>query len=175
MTLVVAARPPSSNPVRVATVAWVGQGLAFVAMALWITPAPVAVWSALAGAVTVVGIRAMTQVLLGQTSGPARRAALAGQSNLVDVTGSVGMLVGGAVIEELGVRPTLGAAGIVTAVVALVAGLRGRGRRRLARTPGTGLPAMTWLPLVGQGRRTGPAPARPVDERHSAVEEPSTA
>jgi MFS family permease len=175
MTLVVAARPPSSNPVRVATVAWVGQGLAFVAMALWITPVPVAAWSAAAGAVTVVGIRAMTQVLLGQTSGPARRAALAGQSNLVDVTGSVGMLVGGAVIEELGVRPTLGAAGIVTAVVALVAGLRGRGRRRLVRTPGTGLPAMTWLPLVGQGRRTGPAPARPADERHSAVEEPSSA
>ena len=133
-TLVCAARPPAARPVRVATMAWVGQGIALGAVAVWITPVPVAVWSAVAGVVTVLGIRAMTQVLLIQTSGPARRAALAGQSNLVDVTGSLGMLVGGVVIDELGVRPTLGAAGLVTAAVALAAGLGGTRRRRRART-----------------------------------------
>lgn len=139
VTLVVAARPPATRPLRVATLAWVGQGLAFGAMSVWTTPVPVAIWSAVAGVVTVVGIRAMTQVLLVQTAGPARRAALAGQSILVDVAVSVGMLVGGAVIDEVGVRPTLGAAGAITAVVAVGAGLSAATRRneRLSVAPAT--------------------------------------
>jgi predicted MFS family arabinose efflux permease len=134
MTLVVASRPPATRPLRVATLSWVGQGLAFGAMAMWTTPVPVAVWSAVAGGVTVLGIRAMTQTLLVQTAGAARRAALAGQSVLVDVTVSVGMLVGGAVIDEVGVRPTLAAAGVITAVVALGAGLGAVLRRPERRT-----------------------------------------
>lgn len=133
MTLVVATRPPAARPLRVATLSWVGQGLAFGGMAVWTTPVPVAIWSAAAGIVTVTGIRAMTQVLLVQTAGPARRAALAGQSILVDVALSSGMLAGGVVIDHVGVRATLGGAGLVIAAVALVAGLstghRGRVRR----------------------------------------------
>ena len=123
MTLAIARRPPSAQPLRLATVAWVGQGLAFAAMAVWTTPVTVGVCAAAAGAVTVVGIRAMMQVLLTRTHGPARRAALAGQSILVDVTVSVGMLAGGFVIDHAGPRPTLALTGLVTAAVALVAGL----------------------------------------------------
>jgi predicted MFS family arabinose efflux permease len=127
VTVAVARRPPSARPLRLATVAWVGQGLAFAAMAVWTTPVSVAVCAAAAGAVTVVGIRAMMQVLLARTHGPARRAALAGQSILVDVTVSVGMLVGGVVIDHVGPRPTLAVTGLVTAAVALLAGLTVRG------------------------------------------------
>ena len=123
MTLAIARRPPSAQPLRLATIAWVGQGLAFAAMAVWTTPVTVGVCAAAAGAVTVVGIRAMMQVLLTRTHGPARRAALAGQSILVDVTVSVGMLAGGLVIDHAGPRPTLALTGLVTAAVALVAGL----------------------------------------------------
>ena len=134
VTVAAARRPPSARPLRLATVAWVGQGLAFAAMAVWTTPVSVAVCAAAAGAVTVVGIRAMMQVLLARTHGPARRAALAGQSILVDVTVSVGMLVGGVVIDHVGPRPTLAVTGLVTAAVALLAGLTGRSvRRRPAR------------------------------------------
>ncbi|WP_057586137.1 hypothetical protein [Terrabacter sp. Soil810] len=127
VTVAVARQPPSARPLRLATVAWVGQGLAFAAMAVWTTPVSVAVCAAAAGAVTVVGIRAMMQVLLARTHGPARRAALAGQSILVDVTVSVGMLVGGLVIDHVGPRPTLAVTGLVTAAVALLAGLTVRG------------------------------------------------
>jgi len=123
MTLVIARHPPSAAPLRLARVAWVGQGLAFTAMAVWTTPPAVAAGAAVAGAVTVVGIRAMMQALLARIHGPARRAALAGQSILVDVTVAVGMLVGGLVIDHVGPRPTLAGAGLVTAAVALVAGL----------------------------------------------------
>ncbi|MBC9822577.1 MFS transporter [Terrabacter sp. MAHUQ-38] len=130
MTLAVAARPPASRPLRVAALSWAGQGLAFGAMAVWTTPVPVAIWSAAAGMATVIGIRAMTQLLLVQTTGPARRAALAGQSILVDVTVSAGMLSGGLVIDLVGVRAALGAAGLAIAAVALVAGLStGEGRQ----------------------------------------------
>jgi predicted MFS family arabinose efflux permease len=130
MTLAVAARPPASRPLRVAALSWAGQGLALGAMAVWTTPVPVAIWSAAAGMATVIGIRAMTQLLLVQTTGPARRAALAGQSILVDVTVSAGMLSGGLVIDLGGVRAALGAAGLAIAAVALVAGLStGEGRQ----------------------------------------------
>jgi hypothetical protein len=135
LTLVIARRPPSGRPIRLATIAWVGQGLTFTAMAMWTTPAVVAVCSAAAGAVTVLGIRAMMQVLLTRTQGAPRRAALAGQSILVDVTVSVGMLLGGVVIDHAGPRPTLAVAGLVTAAVALIAGCdwgrHFRGRRTI--------------------------------------------
>ena len=142
MTLGMARRPPSAQPLRLATVAWVGQGLAFAAMALWTTPATVAACAAAAGAVTVVGIRALMQVLLTRTHGPARRAALAGQSILVDVTVSVGMVVGGLVIDQVGPRPTLAVTGLVTAAVALVTGL----------TAGEA-PATSGIPTAVAGRR----------------------
>jgi hypothetical protein len=137
MTLVVGARPPASRPLRVATLSWVGQGLTFGAMALWTTPVPVAIWSAAAGGVTVIGIRAMTQLLVVQTRGPARRAALAGQSILVDVMVSLGMLTGGLVIDHVGVRAALGGAGLLIAAVALVAGLSTGERAQVRRLPAT--------------------------------------
>jgi predicted MFS family arabinose efflux permease len=114
-------------------VAWVAQGIAFAAMSLWATPVPVAVCAAAAGLVTVVGIRAMTQVLLVETTGPVRRSALAGQSILVDVTVSVGMLGGGVLIDRVGPQPMLLAAGLVTSAAAVVAGTA-RPRRWLPST-----------------------------------------
>ncbi|WP_323097505.1 MFS transporter [Intrasporangium sp. YIM S08009] len=121
-TVVLAHRPLSGRPLRLATLAWVGQGAAFAVMGLVQTPLGVAVTAAAAGLVTVVGIRAITQVILTQTSGPGRRSALAGQAVVVNAASALGLLVGGVVIDQAGVGPTLVAAGFVTALAAVVAG-----------------------------------------------------
>jgi hypothetical protein len=138
MALVIAHRPPAARPLRLATQAWVGQGLAFAAMSMWTSPAPIALCATVAGVVTVVGIRAMTQVLLVETSGPARRAALAGQSILVDATVSAGMLLGGLVLDRIGPQPVLLAAGLLTAGIAALAGSTGPIRRPSLWTLGRG-------------------------------------
>ena len=138
---------------------WAGQGAAFAAVGLTRTPLLVAVAAAVAGFVTVAGIRAVTQSLLHHTVGPARRAALSGQTVVVTVTSSFGMLVGGTVIETLGVRSTLLGTGLVTTLVAVAAGTLGVGsndarprRPRRHGTPGTAGP-------TPQGRATR-APAK---------------
>ncbi|WP_207555697.1 MFS transporter [Intrasporangium flavum] len=130
-TVVVAHRPLAGRPLRLATLAWVGQGAAFAAMGLLQSPLGVAATAAAAGLVTVVGIRAITQVILTQTQGPARRSALAGQAVVVNATSALGLLVGGVVIDHVGVGPTLVGSGVVTALVALAAG------SFRAPTPGT--------------------------------------
>jgi hypothetical protein len=137
-TLVIARRPTASQPRRLGMLAWLAQGLAFAAMSLWTTPMPIALCAMIAGLVTVVGIRAMTQVLLVETSGAARRAALAGQSVLVDVTASVGMLAGGIIIDRFGPQPVLLSAGLLTAGIAVAAGTaRPSGRHASGRRSGS--------------------------------------
>lgn len=123
MTLVMARWTLARRPLRVATTTWVAQGLAFAAMAAWTTPIPIAVCAMVTGAVTVVGIRAMTQLLLTETSGPSRRAAIAGQSILVDATVSLGMLGGGLLLDHVGPQTVLLVTGLATAAVTLVVGL----------------------------------------------------
>ena len=121
-TVVVAHRPLSGRPLRLAVLAWVGQGVAFAVMGLNLTSAAVAVTAAVAGLVTVVGIRAITQVILTQTSGAPRRSALAGQTVVVNASSSLGLFAGGVVIDHAGVGPTLVGAGLTTALVAVAAG-----------------------------------------------------
>lgn len=121
VTILIASRPSARSPLRTAGLSWAGTGLAFSAMALSAHPVPIAITSAVCGAITVFGIRALTQVLLQQTHGSERRAALAGQSIVVDVTVAVGMLVGGLLIDRFGPQPVLFVSGLLTAAVAWIA------------------------------------------------------
>lgn len=131
-TVAIASRPATRPPLRTAAWSWAGTGFSFAAMSLWTTPAPVALVSAACGAITVVGIRSLTFLLLQQTAGGQRRAALAGQSIVVDVTVAIGMLGGGLLIDRFGPQPVLFASGLVTALVAFTAShIPGRSARKL--------------------------------------------
>jgi len=110
-------------PLRTAGVCWALMGAGWVIIG--IAPSlPVIAVAAGSGAICVVlGNACITRVVVRGTSGPDRRAALAGQSVVVNASSAAGMLVGGPLLAVFGSRPVLAAAGLVTATAALVLGV----------------------------------------------------
>ena len=104
--------------------AWGLTGIAWAAMGLVAsTPSAtvvVAGASAVSGVTICVGNAGVTAQVVRGSDGPARRTLLAGQSVLVQATGSLGLLAGGSVLARVGAAPTLVASGTLLAAVAAV-------------------------------------------------------
>ncbi|GIF05501.1 MFS transporter [Actinoplanes siamensis] len=113
-----------------AAVSWMVLGASFAAMAAGAGSVPfVGVCAALGGAVMPFGIAAVNTLISSRTTGAERRAAFAAESVVHDGAGTLGMLLGGAVIGLAGARPTLLAAGLLQIAVAVLVLVNGRSPR----------------------------------------------
>ncbi|GAA1892799.1 MFS transporter [Lapillicoccus jejuensis] len=126
-------------PLPAVATAWGVTGLAWVTIGLTTgTPSGTAVLAAAAatsGVGIAVGNAGVTAQVVRSSRGADRRALLAGQSALVQATGSLGSFVGGSVVGGVGPVATLGTAGVVLVVTAVVTPTLGRRRAPRATPP----------------------------------------
>lgn len=128
--------------IHLARLAWTLVGLSWLLMALWSSNIGVAISAGINGLVMAVGISAVNATITRSSAGAVRRSLMSGQTLVVSASNSAGLLLGGAVLATIGVRPALALAGglvvaIAIAVPSLVraSGTPMRNRVLVHRTP----------------------------------------